>query len=217
MNILVVSGPTREPIDPVRYISNYSTGIMGYSIAEEAHKRKHKVIFITGPAESGIPKCHKAVSVQTAREMYCEILKYFSDVDCLIMASAVCDYRPKKVCSSKISSASKTLNISLVRNPDILKALRKIKKKQFIVGFALQSENMVKLAVSKLKSKGLDIIVANKTVPGCNSPFGFGNTDLTVIFKDGKIVKYDDISKKKFAGILLDNVENIVLGSTDRF
>ena len=206
LNILITAGPTREPIDPVRFISNYSTGEMGYAIARQAKEKKHRMILISGPSVLKPPENIKLINVETARDMEKSVENVYKWADCVIMASAVSDYRIEKVFPRKIKS-KKILNLKLVRNPDILFGLGKKKKGKILAGFALESENLRKNALKKLKEKNLDIIVANKI--GKRSPFGSGKTSVLVLDKLGKAQSYKDISKKRVAGILLDKIEGL--------
>jgi len=227
MNILITAGPTREPIDPVRFLSNYSTGEMGYAIAQEAKQKGHRVILISGPSGLKVPENIKLINVETTRDMEKSVENLYKWADCVIMASAVSDYRVEKAFSRKIKS-KKSLNLKLVRNPDILKELGSRlrcfaprrdpaetrqrrgacgKKYKILAGFALESENLRENALKKLKEKNLDIIVANKI--GKRSPFGAGKTSVLVLDKLGKAQSYKDISKKRVAGILLDKIEGL--------
>jgi len=201
IKILVTAGPTREYIDPIRYISNPSTGKMGYLIAEYAKKIGFDVILITGPTYIEPPKMVKLVKVESAREMEKEILKYFTEVDLLIMCAAVSDWRPYRKFKNKIK-IKKEWNLKLVPNPDILKKVSKIKKEnQKIVGFALETENIIENAKKKLKEKKLDLIVGN-------TPEFFGEgrkSDVYFIFKEGKVFRFK-IKKEQLPSILFEKL-----------
>lgn len=141
LKILITAGPTVEPIDPVRFISNYSTGAMGFSIAKAAKSRGHKVILIGAPG------------ALSAQEMYKQVIENFRRCDVVVMAAAVADYRPKAVANQKIKKSKQQITLKLVKNPDILQALGKIKKDKILVGFALETKGLYKNALSKLKKK----------------------------------------------------------------
>jgi phosphopantothenoylcysteine decarboxylase/phosphopantothenate--cysteine ligase len=162
MRILITAGGTREYIDPVRFISNASSGRMGYALALAALKAGHKVTLITAPASQPVPGAAKIVKVQSAAEMLEAVQKHFSRCDCLIMAAAVADYTPIRPAKSKIKSARGGLTIKLKPTVDILKWAGKHKKdNQIVVGFALEDRNIRARAEKKLKEKNLDMIIAN--------------------------------------------------------
>jgi phosphopantothenoylcysteine decarboxylase/phosphopantothenate--cysteine ligase len=201
IKILISAGPTREYIDPIRFISNPSSGKMGYLIAEYARKIGFDVILVSGPTYLKPPEDVKLIKVETAREMQKEILKNFPHVDLLIMAAAVSDWRPYRKFKNKIKRKKEWL-LKLVPNPDILKSVAKIKKKnQKIVGFALETENIIKNAEKKLKEKKLDLIIGN-------TPDFFGEgkkSDVFFIFKDGKVIKYT-IKKEQLPPLIFDSI-----------
>ncbi|MCM8785945.1 MAG: phosphopantothenoylcysteine decarboxylase [Candidatus Omnitrophica bacterium] len=186
MKILVSAGPTREYIDPIRFISNPSSGKMGYLIAEYAKKIGHDVILVSGPTHLKPLEGVKLLKVETAKQMQNEILKNFPKVDILIMAAAVSDWKPYRKFKTKIKRKKQWL-LKLVPNPDILKSVSKIKKEnQKIVGFALETDNILKNAKKKLKEKKLDLIIGNTP-----NFFGEGKkSDVFFIFNDGKVLKF---------------------------
>lgn len=204
MKILITAGPTREYLDPVRFISNLSTGKMGYLISEEAIKRGHKVILISGPTYLKPPDGIKVVKTTSAEEMKEAVLKYFPEYDVLIMAAAVSDWKPEKKYRGKLKR-KKEWNLKLIPNPDILKEVSKIKKEnQIVIGFALETENIEKNALKKLKEKKLDLIIGNTT-----EFFGEGKPSKVVfISKDGKVKKYKRIKKEKVAEKIVNWIEN---------
>lgn len=160
--ILVTAGPTYEPIDPVRFIGNRSSGNMGYSIAEELIKRGAEVLLISGPVSILPPKGVNFISVETANEMYLQSIKYFSECDAAILCAAVADYTPKHVADQKIKKSDEEFRIELVKTKDIAKELGKLKSEnQILAGFALETENEEVNANKKLESKNLDFIVLN--------------------------------------------------------
>lgn len=160
--ILITAGRTEEAIDPVRYISNRSSGQMGYSLAIAAQKLGAEVILISGPTELEIPEgLKKFIKVRSAQDMYEAAVKEFETVDIAIACAAVADYKPKVYSTEKIKKKDGDMAIILDRNPDILYEMGKLKKKQFLIGFAAETENIVENALGKLKRKNLDMIVAN--------------------------------------------------------
>lgn len=208
--LLITCGPTREPIDPVRFISNYSTGTMGFNLAKEALKRKYSVVLISGPALadfSSLKGLKKFISVEKTEDMLKAVEKNFAKVDVVIMAAAISDFRPKKSAGSKIKKENCKNNISLllIKNPDILLALGKKKKGKILVGFALETDNYIKNAEDKLKSKNLDMVVLN-SISKTNTPFGEGLNNYTIISKTGETEEFR-LDKKSFSRTLLDKVE----------
>ena len=206
MKILVTAGPTREKIDPVRFISNYSTGTFGYEIAGEAARRGHDVTLITGPTCLEVPAKVKRVMIESAIEMRREVKKKARRAECVIMAAAVCDWRVRSQARDKIKRHGGLKKLELVENPDMLKELGK-NKRGILVGFALETKNLEKNALSKLKKKNLDIIVANKLTakPGL---FGTGLTDILIIDRFFHKEIYRRRTKKALANIILDKVSN---------
>ena len=161
MNILITAGGTREYIDPVRYISNASTGRMGYALARAAIKAGHVVTLITAPVSLRPPKDADVVKVETAAEMFAAVKDNFDKADCLIMAAAVSDYTPVKSSKTKIKKANAALEIKLKPTKDILAWAGRNKKDKLVVGFALEDKNLKANAEAKLKKKKLDMVVAN--------------------------------------------------------
>ena len=203
-SILVTAGPTREKIDPVRFISNYSTGTFGYELAREAGQRGCKVTLVSGPSGLTPPRGVKFISVETAEEMSRAIRK--NPADCLIMAAAVCDWKAAKVSAKKLKKEGAIKTLRLKRNPDILKELGR-RKRGLAVGFALETENLEKNAIKKLKDKNLDIIIANRL--GKKKPlFGLNNIDIIIIDRRGIKERYKNSSKKTLSKIILDKVLN---------
>lgn len=160
--VLITAGPTYEAIDPVRFIGNHSSGKMGFSIAEEAEKRGAKVILISGPtAQKTNNKNIEIHKVTSAKEMFEEVFKFYEKSDIAIMSAAVADYTPKIVATEKIKKSEDEFTIELVKNPDILKTMGEQKSHQFLVGFALETQNEEENAKGKLQKKNLDMIVLN--------------------------------------------------------
>ncbi|MCP2037375.1 bifunctional phosphopantothenoylcysteine decarboxylase/phosphopantothenate--cysteine ligase CoaBC [Chryseobacterium sp. HSC-36S06] len=160
--VLITAGPTYEAIDPVRFIGNHSSGKMGFSLAEEAAKRGAKVILISGP--SSLSSSHTDIEIHrvtSAKEMFSEVFKYYETSDIAIASAAVADYAPKEIAREKIKKNDDSLTIELVKNPDILKTMGERKSKQFLIGFALETQNEEENALGKLQKKNLDMIVLN--------------------------------------------------------
>jgi len=201
-HIVVTAGGTHEPIDPVRYISNRSSGKMGYALAEAARDRGAKVILVTAPTSLPEPAGVDVVKVNTAQEMRQAVEKVTPQADALIMAAAVADYRPIKAAKGKIKKGEAGLTLKLECTPDILGSV----KGNFIkVGFAAESNNLVKNAREKLKQKGLDFIVANDITAG-DSGFGADTNRVTIIDREGKIDSLPLLPKREVADKVLDRV-----------
>ncbi len=203
--ILITAGPTRERIDPIRFITNPSTGRIGYLLTELAKKKGFDVTLISGPTFLKPPKGIKVICIESAKELKKVILRYISQVDCLIMTAAVGDYRPLRIEQSKIKR-KKELILSLIRNPDILKeAGKKKRKNQIFVGFALETENFVKNGLKKIKEKNLDFLLVNN--PGF---FGEakGKKVVKLIDRKGEIVDLSLLSKRKIAKRILNEIDN---------
>lgn len=206
--ILITAGPTIEPIDPIRYISNYSTGRMGFELARAAKKRNYNVILISGPTLLSPPKGVRFISIKTALDMRRAVLKFIKSADYVVMAAAISDYRPTIVSKKKIKKLSrKTFSLKLIRNPDILAELGKRKRGRILVGYSLETERPIKNAKKKLRSKDLDMIVVNKIGRRFN-PFGPGAKDVAIIDRRGIIETLRDASKAKISSFLLDRMEN---------
>ena len=205
--ILITAGPTIEPIDPIRYISNYSTGRMGYEIARAAKKRGNRVTLISGPTKLAAPKGVRFIPVKTAAGMKREAFKFFKHADCVIMTAAVSDFRPVSFSWQKIKKHSRgAISLKLRKNPDILSALSRRKGRRILVGYSLETDNPIENAKKKLKKKKLDLIVVNKAGKTCD-PFGEGAKDIAIIDRKGNITKLKGISKTKIAYSLLDMIQ----------
>jgi len=205
LRILITAGPTREYIDPVRFISNSSTGFFGYQIASEAVRRGHKVTLISGPVCLIPPKGVKFVPVISAMGMKKAVEKYFPGSDCLIMSAAVADYRPVIVSSRKIKKGKERLVLKLKKNPDILSLAAEKKKGRILIGFALETDELKKNAKKKLKGKNLDYVIAT-SVNNKKSPFGEQKIPVTIMSRSGKTeTLFSD--KKSLSRIILDKAE----------
>jgi phosphopantothenoylcysteine decarboxylase/phosphopantothenate--cysteine ligase len=204
--VLITAGPTYEAIDPVRFIGNHSSGKMGFEIANEAAKLGAEVILISGPSHLNvIEKSIKLVWVVSAEEMYQACHTFFPSIDVCIAAAAVADYRPKNVALHKIKKAESSLNIALEKTKDILASLGDIKKKQFLIGFALETENEIEHAKLKIQKKNLDLIVLN-SLQDDGAGFGTPTNKVTFIDKDFNIEPMELKSKAKVAQDILNKV-----------
>ena len=203
--ILVSAGPTYEFIDPVRFIGNHSSGKMGFAIAEEAASRGASVTLITGPVHLTTPEQVYRKDVVSAEEMKNAILHYFDDSDVLIMAAAVADYKPKVVSDEKIKKKNAELSLELVKTDDILKEIVKNKKQQFVVGFALETNNEQENAKQKLVHKNLDAIVLN-SLNDTGAGFGHDTNKVTIITANEETT-YSLKSKKEVAVDILNFIE----------
>lgn len=204
--IIVTAAGTIAPIDPVRFIGNHSTGKMGFEIAKEAAKRGADTVLIAGITHLEDPANVKTVRVNTTEEMRAAVLAEYDDADAVIKSAAVADYRMEEVSTEKIKKSGDTLTLKLVRNPDILKELGEKKKNQILVGFAAETNNLIKYATKKLKEKNLDFIVANN-VKEEGAGFGTDTNIAKLIFKDGRTLDAPMMQKSELAKIILDNVE----------
>lgn len=203
--VLVSAGPTIAPIDPVRYITNRSTGKMGYAIAKEARDRGAEVILVSGPTNLEPPKNVKIINIKTNEEMKKEILQNFEWADIVIKSAAVADYKPKEYSKEKIKKGEGDLNICLTRDNDILKSLGEIKTHQVLVGFAAESNNVLENAERKLKNKNLDFIVANDIT---SSDTGFGSEDnkVVILSKNNEKLELEKMSKKEVSSNIFDMI-----------
>ncbi|WP_336688115.1 bifunctional phosphopantothenoylcysteine decarboxylase/phosphopantothenate--cysteine ligase CoaBC [Chryseobacterium bernardetii] len=208
--VLITAGPTYEAIDPVRFIGNHSSGKMGFSLAEEAAKRGAKVILISGPSSQALTdkriELHKVTS---AKEMLAKVFEFYDRIDIGIASAAVADYAPKDVAKEKIKKNDENLTIELVKNPDILKTMGEKKTHQFLVGFALETQNEEENAKGKLEKKNLDMIVLNSLR---DEGAGFKNdTNKIKIFTKTEKREFDLKSKDDVAKDILNFVESQLL------
>ncbi len=209
--ILITAGPTVEEIDPVRFISNYSSGKMGFALAEQAVLRGAEVTLIHGPVNIPVPRVNKSYEVQSALEMKEAVDSCFDENDIIIMAAAVADYRPESRAEQKIIKRSDTdqLDLILLKNPDILAGLGQRKNnRQILVGFAAETENLTENALRKMKSKNVDLLVAND-VSLTGSGFYSDNNIAQLMFSSGEIRELPKIRKHQLADIILDAVVEI--------
>lgn len=203
-HILVSAGPTQEPIDPVRFISNRSSGKMGYALAEAARKRGAQVTLVTGPTSLPLPQGIDVVQVETAEEMMKALSTRLSWSTVVIMAAAVADFRPKNAASQKLKKqGKKESTLDLERTTDILSALSAQRSHQLLIGFAAETNDVLAHAQTKLKQKGLDLIVAND-VTKSGSGFGSDHNTVTLIDRDGHTTDLPLMTKREVADRVLD-------------
>ncbi len=207
--VLVTAGPTREFLDPVRFITNRSSGKMGYALAEEALRRGAEVVLVSGPANLFPPAGVKLKQIQTADEMKKEVLKHFPKADIVIMSAAVSDFKFAQADSNKVKKEKLGENIKIAPTPDILVELGKKKGSKVLVGFAAETENLVDNALEKLKKKGMDLVVANN-VQADGVGFESDFNQVSIVFPDGRSVQTDKMTKIEISQIVLDKVEEIV-------
>ena len=202
MRFLVTAGPTREWIDPIRYMSNASSGRMGYEVARQALKRNHTVVLISGPTNLRPPRGVQTIHVETALQMRSAVLRHLPQADALVMTAAVADFRPAKKSSRKIKRKP-SLTLKLLPNPDILADAAKIKRQhQIFVGFALEdSINATENALRKLKTKHLDLVVLNT-----NQTIGAERSTFVLITKD-KMMEQLECTKRTLAAKIVRFVE----------
>ncbi|WP_294131506.1 bifunctional phosphopantothenoylcysteine decarboxylase/phosphopantothenate--cysteine ligase CoaBC [uncultured Clostridium sp.] len=203
--VLISAGPTIAPIDPVRYITNRSTGKMGYAIAEEARDRGAEVVLVSGPTNLNPPKDVKIINIKTNEEMKNEILEYFEWADIVIKSAAVADYKPKEYSKEKIKKGEGDLNLCLTRDNDILKSLGDMKTHQVLVGFAAESNDVLKNAEKKLKNKNLDFIVAND-ITASDTGFGSEDNKVVILSKNDEKLELEKMSKKEVATNIFDMI-----------
>ena len=206
-SIVVTAGPTVESIDPMRYITNRSTGKMGYSIAKEAIERGADVTLITGPTNLTPPQnLKKLIKIESAKQMYEAVLENLSENDVVIKSAAVADYKPKHYSNKKIKKSEDDLFIELDRNRDIAQAIGKIKEDKILVGFAAETNDLIENASLKIKKKNLDFIVANDlTKEGAG--FGVDTNIVKIIDKEGNITEYPKMKKEEVANVILDKIK----------
>ena len=206
--VLVTAGGTREPIDPVRYIGNRSSGKMGYALAEAAVKRGAQVVLVSGPVSLTPPVGVQFIPVETAQEMRAAVLADFADSDIVIKAAAVADYRVACQASQKIKKTGDTLSLVLEKNPDILAELGRIKTQQILVGFAAETENLIAHAAEKLERKNADLIVANDvTLQGAG--FNADTNIVKLLYKVGNVEELPQMAKKALADVIFDKIRSL--------
>ena len=207
--IIVTAAGTIEPLDPVRFLGNRSTGKMGYAIAGEAAKQGAEVLLVSGPSSLPDPAGVRTIRIQTALEMQAAVQEAYAAADAVIMSAAVADYRPKTVAKEKIKKSDDELVLHLERNPDILYGLGKNKAQQILVGFAAETCNVEEYAKKKLVKKNLDFIVAND-VSASDAGFAVDNNRVQIYTRDGGCEKYPLMSKQELARIILNKIAELM-------
>jgi phosphopantothenoylcysteine decarboxylase/phosphopantothenate--cysteine ligase len=202
--ILVTAGPTREPLDPVRFLSNRSSGKMGYAVARAAQRRGARVVLVSGPTALPPPFGVDYLAVETAQEMAAAVEKSFPDASILVMAAAVADYRPQAAATEKIKRRPGPIHLTLDATPDILARLQPQRPRQIVVGFAAETGDLVARATRKLQEKRLDLIAANLVGPSLG--FEVEENALTLVERSGRVTELGLLPKMAAAGRLLDAV-----------
>ena len=204
--VVVTAGPTMVPIDPVRILTNRSSGKMGYSIAEEARDRGAEVVLISGPTSLRKPNGIKVIDIKTNEDMFNAIKNEFKDADIVIKSAAVADYKAKNYSNEKIKKTGDDLNLIFERDRDILKTLGDMKENQILVGFAAESSNLKENAKGKLERKNLDYIVAND-ISKSETGFASDENKVTIISKSGEEVSLEKMSKREVAKNIFDIIK----------
>ncbi|CUN63407.1 bifunctional phosphopantothenoylcysteine decarboxylase/phosphopantothenate--cysteine ligase CoaBC [Clostridium perfringens] len=204
--VVVTAGPTMVPIDPVRILTNRSSGKMGYSIAEEARDRGAEVVLISGPTSLRKPNRIKVIDIKTNEDMFNAIKNEFKDADIVIKSAAVADYKAKNYSNEKIKKTGDDLNLIFERDRDILKTLGDMKENQILVGFAAESSNLKENAKGKLERKNLDYIVAND-ISKPETGFASDENKVTIISKSGEEVSLEKMSKREVAKNIFDIIK----------
>ena len=207
--VLVTAGPTMEKIDPVRYITNHSSGKMGYSIAEEAARRGAEVTLVSGKTNLTAPAGVKVINIESALEMYEKVVENYEDSDIVIKSAAVADYRPKKAADQKIKKKDGDMQILLERNPDILAYLGENKGNKILVGFAAETNDLKENAYKKVNKKNLDFIVANDILEA-GAGFKGDTNKVNLYFSDGHEVNLPLMSKKEVAQKIIDEILQLI-------
>lgn len=204
--LLVTAGPTREPLDPVRFITNYSSGKMGYALAVAAKRRGASVTLISGPTLLPVPRGVQFIGVATAREMREAVMAHYQAATAIIKAAAVADYRPAVRSDMKIKKQEGAFSLSLERNPDIIEELGRVKGDRLLIGFAMESENLMENARDKMLKKNIDYIAANMiTVKGAG--FQSDTNIVTIIGRDGEVEELPRMDKLQVADRILDKIK----------
>jgi len=207
VRFLITAGPTREPIDPVRYISNRSSGKMGYAIAEAALEAGHDVVLISGPVNLDPARGARVISILTSDEIYDAVQQHVRDCDVLVMCAAVADYKPQNVSATKIKKREAPLSLELVPTRDILSSLQNKDRQFLVVGFAAETNDVAANAQNKLKTKHCDIIVAND-VSSADSGMESEQNEVTIFSRSGETKKISRAPKKIIARALVKIFSN---------
>lgn len=206
MRFVITAGPTREALDPVRFLTNHSSGKMGYALARQAAHRGADVVLISGPVQLEVPNGVICIPVVTAQQMFEVVQEQYADADVIIKAAAVADYRPKTIATQKIKKTDEDFVLPLERNVDILAWLGKHKTKQILVGFAAETNDIEQNAIGKLQRKNLDFIAAND-VSASHSGFGKDTNQVTLYGADGSVIAFPVLSKEETADRILDQIK----------
>lgn len=206
MRFVITAGPTREALDPVRFLTNHSSGKMGYALARQAAHRGADVVLISGPVQLEVPNGVTCIPVVTAQQMFEVVQEQYADADVIIKAAAVADYRPKTIATQKIKKTDEDFVLPLERNVDILAWLGKHKTKQILVGFAAETNDIEQNAIGKLQRKNLDFIAAND-VSASHSGFGKDTNQVTLYGADGSVIAFPILSKEETADRILDQIK----------
>lgn len=213
--MIVTAGPCREPIDPVRFISNRSSGKMGYAIAESARELGAEVTLVSGPSWLKDPFGINTLRVETTEEMFETVREHYEECDILIMAAAPADYKPEVPSGTKIKKNTANLSLSLEPTIDILKALQENKKRgRIVVGFALETDHALENAEKKLKAKGLDLVVLNSMEKG--TPFDSDSNEVILLHRDGSKEEISRMDKKSLAVQLMQKLAGIYHDQLER-
>jgi phosphopantothenoylcysteine decarboxylase/phosphopantothenate--cysteine ligase len=207
--VLITAGPTEEPLDPVRFITNMSSGKMGYALARVAGRRGAQVTLITGRTSLPFPKAEKIIKVRTARQMYKAVSENYKNATIIIKAAAVADYRPNVFSKDKIKKDKKSLSLELEKNPDIIAEIGKNKGKRILVGFAMETQNLLANAKAKLEKKNMDLIVANDLREE-GAGFQTDTNIITIIDNKGKAESLSKMTKIEAAEEILNRVKYLI-------
>lgn len=207
--VLITAGPTREAIDPVRFISNHSTGKMGYALAHEAVDRGADVLLISGPTGLNVPKGVNVKFITSSEEMYSMVMKNYFSADIIVKSAAVSDYKPKNIANEKIKKIEDELLLTLVKNKDIAYELGKIKEDRILVGFAAETEDLIVNAKSKIEKKNFDFIVANDLKQE-GAGFAEDTNIVKIIDKEGNILELPKMTKRQVAKEIFNKVVKIL-------
>jgi len=213
--IMITAGPTREELDPVRFISNHSSGKMGYALARAAQHRGARVILVSGPVQLPPPFGVELVAVTSAKEMHSAVMERVEECSVIIKAAAVADYTPSQRHGEKIKKNSADLSLQLVKTPDILAELGTLNKRPLLVGFAAETGNLAEFATRKLHSKNADMIIAND-VSQSDAGFNVDTNRVSLFFRDGRQKELELMSKDLLATVILDQITAELLSSHSR-
>jgi phosphopantothenoylcysteine decarboxylase/phosphopantothenate--cysteine ligase len=207
-SVLITAGPTQEPLDPVRFISNRSSGKMGYALAEAAAARGAHTVLISGPVNLPAPPGVELISVRTAQEMRDRVFEHLAPATIIVKAAAVADYHLSNAPTQKIKKTAARISLELDPTPDILAELGRKKGDRLLIGFAAETQNLVQEAKRKLESKNCDMIVAN-LVGGASSPFESDENEVTLVLSSGETIPAPRASKREIAGRIFDQILNL--------